>query len=73
MTSPAHQSGTDRIAEVAKSIESEIIVNVQGDEPEIEPETIDALIERHLSDSRSAYNRCQGERDAATLSSLSPH
>ena len=46
MTSPTHQSGTDRIAEVAADLTSDIIVNVQGDEPEIEPETIDALIER---------------------------
>jgi len=46
MTSPAHQSGTDRIAEVARGLSSEIVVNVQGDEPEIEPETIDALIAR---------------------------
>jgi 3-deoxy-manno-octulosonate cytidylyltransferase (CMP-KDO synthetase) len=46
MTSPAHQSGTDRIAEVARGRSEEIIVNVQGDEPEIEPEIVDALIER---------------------------
>lgn len=46
MTSPAHQSGTDRIAEVARDLTDDIIVNVQGDEPEIEPATIDALIER---------------------------
>ena len=46
MTSPAHQSGTDRIAEVAQGLGDEIIVNVQGDEPEIEPATVDALIER---------------------------
>jgi 3-deoxy-manno-octulosonate cytidylyltransferase (CMP-KDO synthetase) len=44
MTSPAHQSGTDRIAEVARQLTADIVVNVQGDEPEIEPETIDALI-----------------------------
>lgn len=46
MTSAAHQSGTDRIAEVAAGLDDEIIVNVQGDEPEIEPEVVDALIER---------------------------
>jgi 3-deoxy-manno-octulosonate cytidylyltransferase (CMP-KDO synthetase) len=46
MTSPQHQSGTDRVAEVARSLADEIVVNVQGDEPEIEPQTIDALIER---------------------------
>ncbi len=45
MTSPSHQSGTDRIAEVAAGLSDEIIVNVQGDEPEIEPEVVDGLIE----------------------------
>jgi 3-deoxy-manno-octulosonate cytidylyltransferase (CMP-KDO synthetase) len=52
MTSPSHQSGTDRIAEVARTLSSDIIVNVQGDEPEIEPEIIDALIERLESHSK---------------------
>ncbi len=46
MTSPAHQSGTDRIAEVARGLSADIIVNVQGDEPEIEPGIIDALVEK---------------------------
>ena len=40
MTSPDHASGTDRVAEVARGLDSEIIVNVQGDEPLIEPEVI---------------------------------
>ena len=47
MTSPHHQSGTDRIAEVARGLtdrEDAVLVNVQGDEPEIEPETVDALV-----------------------------
>ncbi|HPD15102.1 MAG TPA: 3-deoxy-manno-octulosonate cytidylyltransferase [Planctomycetota bacterium] len=50
MTSPGHRSGTDRIAEAARHVEADIIVNVQGDEPEIEPDAIDlavALLERH--------------------------
>jgi len=46
MTSPAHVSGTDRVAEVARGISDQIIVNVQGDEPEIEPQIVDELIER---------------------------
>ena len=47
MTSPNHQSGTDRIAEVMLKPEFaafDVVVNVQGDEPEIEPELIDNLI-----------------------------
>ena len=46
MTSPTHASGTDRVAEVARKLSDSIIVNLQGDEPEMESETIDALIER---------------------------
>jgi 3-deoxy-manno-octulosonate cytidylyltransferase (CMP-KDO synthetase) len=46
MTDAGHQSGTDRIAEVARGRMDEIVVNVQGDEPEIEPGVIDDLIAR---------------------------
>jgi 3-deoxy-manno-octulosonate cytidylyltransferase (CMP-KDO synthetase) len=41
MTRNDHASGTDRIAEVASNLDAKIVVNVQGDEPLIEPETID--------------------------------
>jgi len=44
MTSREHPSGTDRVAEVARGIEAELIVNVQGDEPLIEPASIDAAV-----------------------------
>jgi 3-deoxy-manno-octulosonate cytidylyltransferase (CMP-KDO synthetase) len=46
MTSAKHASGTDRVAEVARQVGYEIVVNVQGDEPEIEPEIVDGLIAR---------------------------
>jgi 3-deoxy-manno-octulosonate cytidylyltransferase (CMP-KDO synthetase) len=46
MTSPACASGTDRVAEVARKLpRADIVVNVQGDEPEISPESIDRVIE----------------------------
>ncbi len=46
MTDPAAASGTDRVAEVAAAMpEIDIFVNVQGDEPEIEPAAIDHVIE----------------------------
>jgi 3-deoxy-manno-octulosonate cytidylyltransferase (CMP-KDO synthetase) len=48
MTSASHHSGTDRIAEVMKRPEFskvDVVVNVQGDEPEIDPSLIDSLIE----------------------------
>jgi 3-deoxy-manno-octulosonate cytidylyltransferase (CMP-KDO synthetase) len=45
MTDPACASGTDRVAEVAQRLtEAEIVVNVQGDEPELSGEAIDLLI-----------------------------
>jgi 3-deoxy-manno-octulosonate cytidylyltransferase (CMP-KDO synthetase) len=51
MTSPRHASGSDRIAEVAETLaEGSIIVNVQGDEPLISPETIDTAVEALIKD-----------------------
>ena len=44
MTSAAHQSGTDRLAEVARAVDCDVVVNVQGDEPLIEPATIDEAV-----------------------------
>ena len=39
-----HASGTDRVAEIAREIEAEIFVNVQTDEPMMDPDLVDALI-----------------------------
>ncbi|MGC2235367.1 MAG: 3-deoxy-manno-octulosonate cytidylyltransferase [Pyrinomonadaceae bacterium] len=51
LTSPEHQSGSDRIAEVAARLsENSIIVNVQGDEPLISPSTIEKAVEAILED-----------------------
>jgi len=44
LTSAAHPSGTDRLAEVAASLECDLVVNVQGDEPLIEPGMIDEAV-----------------------------
>lgn len=44
MTSPGHQSGTDRIAEVARDLDAEIVVNVQGDLPFLEPAMVQAAV-----------------------------
>lgn len=43
MTSSTHKSGTDRIAEAVNKIETDIVINIQADEPEIEPANIDLL------------------------------
>ena len=45
MTSGAHKSGTDRIGEAVKNIKCDIVVNIQGDEPMIDPKNIDKAIE----------------------------
>ena len=51
LTSPHHQSGSDRIAEVAENLpENSIIVNVQGDEPLISPMTIEKAVDAILQD-----------------------
>jgi 3-deoxy-manno-octulosonate cytidylyltransferase (CMP-KDO synthetase) len=52
LTSPDLTSGTDRVAEVAASLDSEFIVNIQGDEPLIEPSTIDAALAPLIEDSK---------------------
>jgi 3-deoxy-manno-octulosonate cytidylyltransferase (CMP-KDO synthetase) len=44
MTSDAHQRGTDRVAEAAQSVDADIIVNIQGDEPLIHPGIFDELL-----------------------------
>jgi 3-deoxy-manno-octulosonate cytidylyltransferase (CMP-KDO synthetase) len=50
LTDPAHRTGTDRIAEVAAELPCEIVLNVQGDEPLIEVETIEAVIAPLMTD-----------------------
>ncbi|MHC4443621.1 MAG: 3-deoxy-manno-octulosonate cytidylyltransferase [Planctomycetota bacterium] len=45
MTRADHQSGTDRVAEAAKGIDADLIINVQGDEPEMDPRSVDKLVE----------------------------
>ena len=50
MTRSNHETGTDRLAEVAEDLDAEIIVNVQGDEPLIAPEMIDQAIQPFLDE-----------------------
>jgi len=51
LTSPAHPTGTDRLAEAARSIDAELLVNVQGDEPMLDPAGIDAAAGALVDDS----------------------
>jgi 3-deoxy-manno-octulosonate cytidylyltransferase (CMP-KDO synthetase) len=50
MTSPDHPSGTDRLAEALQSIAADIVVNVQGDEPMLDPAGLDAAAGALLED-----------------------
>jgi len=64
MTRSDHPSGTDRIAEVAASlgwVDDDIVVNVQGDEPLIEPALITAVAEALATDAQSAMSTAAHE------------
>lgn len=62
MTSRKHRSGTDRIAEAASGLPDEsIILNVQADEPLIDPQTIDAAIQALLVDETIKMSTCSEE------------
>src|SRR5258708_11068254 len=50
MTALSHQSETDRLAEVAAKLDCDLVVNVQGDEPLLAPETIDAAVAPFAAD-----------------------
>jgi 3-deoxy-manno-octulosonate cytidylyltransferase (CMP-KDO synthetase) len=47
ITSKRHLNGTERIAEVSKKIKSDLVIDIQGDEPFIDPRHIDKLVEFH--------------------------
>ena len=51
LTRPNHVSGSDRIAEVVSQLPCRLVVNVQGDEPMLDPTTIDAAVAPMLADS----------------------
>lgn len=50
MTSESHKTGTDRIGEVAEKLSADLYVNIQVDEPLLEPETIKAAINPFYND-----------------------
>src|SRR5690242_1810535 len=58
LTRRDHASGTDRVAEVAQKLKADIIINLQGDEPLVDPAALDALGE---------LLQCNTEMDMATL------
>lgn len=72
MTSPSHQSGSDRLAEVAAHLDdADVIVNVQGDEPLISPRTIERVVDELINaDEAQIVTTWERIEDAADV--LSP-
>jgi len=68
LTSAAHASGSDRLAEAAAQVEADVIVNVQGDEPLISPETIERAVEALLEgDDCAAATTCEPIESASDV------
>jgi len=66
LTSPEHKSGTDRITEAVADIDVDIVVNLQADEPEIDPANIDAVA-RLLIETQNSKLKTQNYYGMATL------
>ncbi|HHT9138323.1 MAG TPA: 3-deoxy-manno-octulosonate cytidylyltransferase [Candidatus Wunengus sp. YC60] len=69
MTSVTHTSGTDRIAEVTGRLDADVIVNVQGDEPEVNANMIDQVIDALAGDKEAVMatlaNRIKDSKELA--------
>jgi 3-deoxy-manno-octulosonate cytidylyltransferase (CMP-KDO synthetase) len=50
LTKASHETGTDRLAEVAASLDCDVVVNVQGDEPLVDPRALDELVAPFAND-----------------------
>lgn len=70
MTSPDHKTGTDRVAEAARKIEADLVVNIQGDEPLIRGGIIDRAVRPLLEDSSIPMGTiCAGIKNEEELNS----
>jgi len=58
LTRHDHRTGTDRVAEVAAHLAADVYVNVQGDEPLIDPGTVDSLVEAIIGDAAIQVATC---------------
>ena len=61
MTSDKHETGSDRVAEVATKVEGDLFVNIQGDEPVINPEMIQEVISIFLEDETVTFGSLKKE------------
>ncbi len=67
LTSPHHQSGTERVAEVVREINSDIILNIQGDEPLIDPTLLDDLVKVLQDENIPMATLIEKERDLSLI------
>ncbi len=67
LTSKDHLSGTDRVAEAVKNISAKIVVNIQGDEPLVQPSMIDGMAQALLEDQAcpmaTVIKRCESQEE----------
>ena len=61
MTSDRHQTGSDRVAEVASKVEGDLFINIQGDEPVINPEMIQEVISIFFEDETVTFGSLKKE------------
>ena len=71
MTSVEHATGTDRVAQVASSLDHDIIVNLQGDEPVFSPALVDEMIELAATSDADIVTACHRVTDRREIES--PH
>ncbi len=71
MTSPNHSNGTERIAEAAASVDADIIINIQGDEPFIQPKQINLLTKCFGDKNVCIATLAKKENDAVAFSKSS--
>jgi len=67
LTSPECATGTDRVAEVARAFDSELALNIQGDEPLMRPEMIDQLIEGVQADASCVMGTLARKIESASV------
>jgi 3-deoxy-manno-octulosonate cytidylyltransferase (CMP-KDO synthetase) len=65
MTSASHRTGTDRIAEIARDLACDVIVNVQGDEPLVEPGMIEEVVAALTADAGTPMSTLRRRIDDA--------
>ena len=70
MTSENHVSGTDRIQEIVADLDADVVVNIQGDEPKIDPVLIDKLVAQFEDESIQLATAAGKDMDAKKLTDV---